>query len=251
MMSIHKKHYVLFICLALIVPNFYVAHSAAKDTSESRRSVKAIQEWVPKLDTQLADNGFELGAPIFLRLTKTTSKNDTTGYLEAFVKTESGEFKFFKRWEICTYSGALGPKLREGDGQSPEGFYFVKPSSMNPQSSYHLSFNLGFPNLYDRAHGRTGSFLMVHGDCVSIGCYAMTDRAIEEIYTLMDAAFKGGQPFIRTHIFPFPMTAENMQNFIDNPNYEFWENLKDGWDMFEETSRPPNVDVENKVYIFN
>jgi len=124
------------------------------------------------------------------------------------------------------YSGELGPKFKQGDGQSPEGFYFVKPGQMNPYSSYHLSFDLGYPNTYDRAHGRTGDYLMVHGDCVSIGCYAMTDAGIEEIYTLMGAALKGGQPFVRVHAFPFPMTEENLKRHEGNKNIEFWKNLK-------------------------
>jgi len=133
-----------------------------------------------------------------------------------------GTFQLSKTYEMCTWSGTLGPKLKEGDGQSPEGFYFIKPSSLNPKSSYHLSFNLGFPNAYDRTHNRTGSFLMVHGDCVSIGCYAMTDDGIEEIYKDVEAAFAGGQVFIRVHIFPFAMTDENLAKQSENPNHGFW-----------------------------
>lgn len=151
---------------------------------------------------------------------------------------------------MCTWSGELGPKLREGDGQSPEGFYFITPASLNPNSSYHLSFNLGFPNAYDRANGRTGSFLMVHGDCVSIGCYAMTDDGIEEIYADVEAAFADGQSFIRVHIFPFEMTEEKMVQHIDNENHTFWINLKSGWDWFETNRTPPNVTVSEKVYQF-
>ncbi len=237
--------------MALAAFFFTVAFGATKTVETSTRSQKAISGWTPKLEIALAEKDLALGAPVFLRIVKTTHVNDAQGHLEAFVATEAGEFRLFKRWSICTYSGDLGPKLKEGDGQSPEGFYFVKASAMNPYSSYHLSFNLGFPNAYDRALGRTGSFLMVHGDCVSIGCYAMTDEGIEEIYTLMTAAFKAGQPFIRTHVFPFPMTSENMRAFEDNPNYDFWENLKQGWDAFEETKTPPNVEVNNKRYVFN
>jgi len=140
--------------------------------------------------------------------------------------------------------------LREGDGQSPEGFYFIKPTSLNPNSSHHLSFNLGFPNAYDRAHGRTGSFLMVHGACVSIGCYAMTNEGIEQIYADVEAAFDDGQPFIRVHIFPFEMSTENLAKVKDNPNHGFWENLKTGWDHFERNRVPPNVSVLNKAYQF-
>lgn len=194
---------------------------------------------------------FEDGSPVFIRITKTQSPSDLNGVLEMFKRTGDGKFYPYKSWDICNYSGTLGPKLREGDGQSPEGFYFVKPTHMNPNSSYHLSFNLGFPNAYDRAHGRTGSFLMVHGDCVSIGCYAMTDAGIEDIYGEMEAAFAGGQPFIRVHIFPFPMTDANLDVFKDNPNLEFWQNLRQGWDRFTADQIPPTVKVENLKYIFD
>jgi murein L,D-transpeptidase YafK len=121
---------------------------------------------------------------------------------------------------------------------------------LNPNSSYHLSLNLGFPNAYDRAHDRTGSFLMVHGDCVSIGCYAMTDAGIEEIYADVEAAFAGGQDFIRVHIFPFEMTEQNLTAQSGNPNHAFWTNLKSGWDWFEGARRPPNVTVVDKTYAF-
>jgi len=118
---------------------------------------------------------------LFIRIIKTTPQQDK-GVLEMWKRGKDDKFSLDRTFEICTWSGYLGPKLKEGDGQSPEGFYFIKPSSLNPNSNYHLSFNLGFPNAFDRAHGRTGSFLMVHGDCVSIGCYAMTDGGIEEIW---------------------------------------------------------------------
>ena len=186
---------------------------------------------------------------LFIRLIKTTEDHDK-GVLEMWNRGADGRFKLTQTYEMCTWSGALGPKLKEGDGQSPEGFYFIKPSSLNPNSSYHLSFNLGFPNAYDRAHGRTGSFLMVHGNCVSIGCYAMTDKGIEKIYAEVENGFAGGQSFIRVHIFPFEMTTENLSAKSENPNHDFWTNLKTGWDWFERERIPPNVSVADKTYQF-
>lgn len=224
--------------------------SPATAGAGSARADAAIERHSVSLKQALDSKGLEYGRPVFLRLYKTKDGTARDGKLEAFVQTASGDFELFKAWDICTYSGALGPKLKEGDGQSPEGFYFVNPSRMNPNSSYHLSFNLGFPNAYDRAHGRTGSFLMVHGDCVSIGCYAMTDAGIEEIYTLMTAAFEGGQPFIRVHVFPFPMTETNMERVSGHDKFAFWQNLKVGWDWFEREKRPPNVTVKDKTYVF-
>ena len=190
------------------------------------------------------------GAELYIRILKTT-QTQAKGELQLWKRGAGGQYDLDRSFDICTWSGDLGPKLREGDGQSPEGFYFIKPSSLNPNSSYNLSFNLGFPNAYDRAHGRTGSFLMVHGECVSIGCYAMTNDGIEEIYADVEAAFAGGQSFIRVHIFPFEMTAENLEAQRDNPNHAFWKNLKTGWDWFEREKTPPNVTVRNKAYIFN
>ena len=190
-----------------------------------------------------------VSSDLFIRIIKTTAETDK-GILEMWNRCADGRFHLTQTYEMCTWSGALGPKLKEGDGQSPEGFYFIKPSSLNPNSSYHLSFNLGFPNAYDRAHGRTGSFLMVHGNCVSIGCYAMTDKGIEKIYAEVEKAFDGGQGFIRVHIFPFEMTTENLAAKSDNPNHAFWTNLKTGWDWFERERVPPNVTVAEKTYRF-
>ena len=156
------------------------------------------------LEQALQAQGLEFGSPIFIRIFKESKE------LEVWVENE-GRFRLFKMYPICTFSGDLGPKLQQGDQQSPEGFYFVTPGRMNPNSQYHLSFNLGYPNAFDRYHDRTGDFLMVHGDCVSIGCYAMTDAGIEEIYTIADAALRQGQAFFRVHVFPFRMTTENME----------------------------------------
>jgi len=147
-------------------------------------------------------------------------------------------------------SGKLGPKTAEGDLQAPEGFYFVPPSRMKPDSTYHLAFNLGYPNAYDQAHGRTGSFLMVHGNRISIGCFAMTDSKIEEIYTLCDAALDKGQPFFRVHVFPFRMTKERLALAKDHKWHDFWLNLKEGYDWFETKRVPPDTTVKDLRYAF-
>lgn len=194
---------------------------------------------------KLADKDLEFGAPIFIRIFKKEM------LFEVWLKKDTN-FELFKTYPICTYGlGGLGPKIRKGDGKAPEGFYFVTPSRLNPVSNFHLSFNLGYPNNYDRHYGRTGSALMVHGSCVSIGCYAMTDSIIEEIFTLADAAFRNGQSFFRVHIFPFKMTNENMISCKVSEWYEFWSNLKEGYDFFESNKLPPNVEVRNGKYVFD
>ena len=120
---------------------------------------------------------------------------------------------------------------------------------MNPVSKFHLSFNLGYPNDYDRIHKSTGSALMVHGNCVSIGCYAMTDAGIEEIYALADGAFRNGLYLIKVHIFPFRMIDENMKKYSKESFIDFWINLKEGYDFFENKHVLPKIKVKNKKYI--
>ncbi len=191
-----------------------------------------------RLDTLNA----KIGDPIFIRIFKQES------ILEVWLYIDS-KYLHFKNYKICAFSGNLGPKLKEGDRQAPEGFYKVKKNQLNPNSKFHLSFNLGYPNRYDRVHKRTGSYLMVHGNCLSIGCYAMTDDKIEEIYALVEGALNSGQKFVQVHAYPFKMTKENMALYSNNKWYEFWENLKDGYDYFESEKLPPSIKVKNKKYI--
>ena len=136
---------------------------------------------------------------------------------------------------MCRWSGQLGPKRKEGDRQAPEGYYAITPAQLNPKSNYHLSYDMGYPNAYDRAHGGTGSYLMVHGDCSSAGCYSMTDKQIEEIYALVREAQSGGQKAVQMEAFPFRFTAANLARHRSDPNMPFWRNLKEGADRFEIT----------------
>lgn len=237
---------------SFLIINFLFLVAAVGCAQESSSSAEQIiEEQSAILDAEIVTSPFKTGQPVFIRIVKTVDGSLKDGFLELYMQNSGDEFALYKSWPICNYSGELGPKLKEGDGQSPEGFYFVRPSQMNPNSSYHLSFNLGFPNAYDKALGRTGSYLMVHGSCVSVGCYAMTDDVIEEIYTLMSRAFENGQPFVRVHVFPFPMTDDNLLNYEQNSNLEYWKNLKEGWDWFEENRLPPNVTVADKRYLFS
>jgi len=224
----------VIICISL-------AESKIPSSNRSKRAIERVQ---PKLEKAFKDKNLTYGSPIFIRIFKEPMK------LEIWVKCNN-KFNLFKTYEIYTYgSGTLGPKVRLGDGQAPEGFYFVTPKRLNPVSDFHLSFNLGYPNLYDRIHKRTGGALMVHGSCVSIGCYAMTNEGIEEIYAIDDAAFRNGQSFFRVHIFPFRMNKINMEKYKESEWIKFWNNLKEGYDFFEKNKIPPNVEVINKKYIF-
>ena len=193
----------------------------------------------------LAEKGMRQDQPIFIRVFKEESE------LEVWKAKDDGRFHHFKTYPICNWSGKLGPKLKQGDKQAPEGFYRVAARQMNPNSSYHLSFNIGYPNAYDRSYKRTGAHLMVHGDCKSAGCYAMTDALIEEIYALAREAFKGGQQAFDVHAFPFRMTQANMRRHRRHKWARFWHNLKQGYDHFEVARQPSPVAVCEKRYLIN
>lgn len=195
------------------------------------------------LPGRLAAQELEAGAPIFMRIFKRDFE------LELWMLRD-GRFHRFATYPICLWSGHLGPKHKEGDRQSPEGFYTVDSTALNPASKYRRSFNLGFPNTFDRAHGRTGSFLMVHGGCASIGCYAMTDAVIEEIWALVTAALKSGQERFQVQVFPFRMTERNMALHARSSDAPFWQQLKNGYDLFEDSRLPPRVSVCQGRYVF-
>ncbi len=192
----------------------------------------------------LAIKGMKPESPIFIRIFKEENEFEVWKY-------KDGRFQHFRTYPICAWSGELGPKVHEGDRQAPEGFYTVGRSQMNPHSLYHLAFNIGYPNAYDQANGHSGSALMVHGNCKSVGCYAMTDAYIEEIYILARDAFNAGQMKFHVQALPFRMTAWNMMRHRDNRWYPFWVKLKEGYDSFEETGKPPVVKVCGKQYLVN
>ncbi len=209
------------------------------------QNAKANQPVPPKLVAAMAEKDMDMQSPILVRLFKQEAE------LEVWKQTRSGQFALLKTYPICRWSGDLGPKIREGDRQAPEGFYSINPSQMNPQSAYYLSFNTGYPNAFDKSLGRTGSELMVHGDCSSRGCYAMTDEQIAEIYSLGRESFFGGQRAFQFQAYPFRMTAVNMAKHRNNPNMPFWKMIKVGNDHFEVTKQEPKVDFCEKKYVFD
>ena len=196
----------------------------------------------PGLERDLENAGLRFGAPVFMRIFKREK------LLELWLQEEGGRFVLFRSYPICTYSGELGPKQREGDNQAPEGFYRVASRQLNPHSRFHLAFNLGYPNAYDRAHARTGDFLMVHGSCVSIGCYAMGDDGIEEIYTLAAAALRGGQTAFEVHAFPFRLERMDLEAQRNSPWFAFWSELEPAYARFEQDHRLPPIRVVGDHY---
>ena len=206
---------------------------------------KAMKELSPQMLALLDQKHMPKDSPILVRLFKEESE------LEVWKQDTTGRYQILKVYPICRWSGDLGPKVHEGDRQAPEGFYSITPGLMNPNSNYYLAINTGFPNAYDRANGRDGAQLMIHGDCSSRGCYAMTDEQIGEIYSLAREAFLGGQPSFQIQAYPFRMTPANLAHHRTNPNMAFWKMLKVGNDHFEVSRLEPKVEVCDRHYVFD
>ena len=198
-----------------------------------------------RMIAELEQKQMDKDSPVLVRIFKEEAE------AEVWKKNRSGDYALLKTYPICRWSGDLGPKVKEGDRQAPEGFYAITPGQMNPNSQYYLAFNMGYPNAYDRAWNRTGSELMVHGDCSSRGCYAMTDEQMVEIYALARESFFGGQKSFQVQAYPFRMTPVNMAKHRNNQHLAFWKMLKTGYDHFEATHQEPKVDVCEKRYVFN
>ncbi len=195
--------------------------------------------------TLMSEKGMSKDQPILIRSYKKESE------LEVWKRKATGEYALLKTYPMCRWSGQLGPKVREGDRMAPEGFYAISPAQMNPNSSFYVSFNMGYPNAYDRSHGRTGAHLMVHGACSSAGCYSMTDDQMGEIYALVREAHNGGQRNVQMQALPFRMTPENLAKHRMDPNIAFWKNLKEGADYFDVAKDEPQVAVAGGRYVFN
>ena len=206
---------------------------------------RAMKELSPEMVTLLAQKNMPKDSPILVRIFKEESE------VEVWKQDTTGQFQLLKLYPICRWSGELGPKKAEGDRQAPEGFYSITPGLMNPNSNYYLAINIGFPNAFDKANNYSGAFLMIHGDCSSRGCYAMTDEQIGEIYSLARESFLGGQKEFQVQAYPFRMTAANLARHRTNPNMPFWKMIKEGNDHFEVTHLEPKVDVCDRHYVFD
>jgi murein L,D-transpeptidase YafK len=218
---------------------------AGCDTDGTAPSARSLQPISPAMLTEIEQKNMTKESPILVRLFKEESE------LEIWKEDKNGRYALLKTFPICRWSGELGPKIKMGDRQAPEGFYTITPGLMNPNSNYYLAINTGFPNSYDRANGRTGDLLMIHGDCSSAGCYAMTDEQIAEIYALARESFFGGQRAFQIQAYPFRMTPLNMARHRNSPHLAFWKMLKQGYDHFEVSRLEPKVDVCDKHYVFN
>jgi murein L,D-transpeptidase YafK len=193
----------------------------------------------------MSEKAMSKESPILIRSYKKESE------LEIWKRGSDGKYALLKTYPMCRWSGQLGPKKYEGDRQVPEGFYSLTPSQLNPNSSFYVAMNVGYPNALDKAFGRTGGLIMVHGACSSSGCMSMTDEQMAEIYALTREAFTGGQSQIQIQSMPFRMTPKNFAKFRADPNLAFWKNLKEGMDHFEVTKQEPKVAACSKKYVFN
>jgi len=238
--SIVKKNLLFCFFLATVLCCAQPAGSAEPPATPKVKEL--IAQVKPRIQQELEDKGFALGQPIFIRIFK------FSGILEVWLD-KGRKFELFKSYRVCNYSGFLGPKVNEGDRQAPEGFYNVSAGQMHPKSSYHFAFDVGYPNAFDMARNRTGSLIMVHGNCQSVGCFAMTDGRIEEIYLLAHEALRQGQERFDVHIFPFALTQLNLKKFAASPWTKFWQTLEPGYTAFEQSRRVPEISVHNGEYV--
>jgi murein L,D-transpeptidase YafK len=232
---------ILALCLAASAAALLAGCEDQFDSGVSGRSLTPIPS---KTLAQMEALDTTASSPMLIRTYKKEAE------LQVWKKKSDGQYALLKTFPMCRWSGQLGPKTREGDRQVPEGFYTITPGQMNPNSHYYLSFNVGYPNAYDRAWDRDGGSIMVHGICSSAGCYSMTDEQIAEIYALAREAFNGGQREIQLQSYPFKMTAENLAKHRLDPNIDFWKQLKNGSDHFEVTKTETPVVVCGKHYVF-
>jgi len=255
----HTARGILCLCIAAAVLALAGAASAvpleAKDIAAERADRKraARQGKLPLpgtpdlalLDERLAKKGLPADSAIFIRIFKAESE------LEVWMSRESGAtFTHFATYPICYWSGKLGPKLKEGDRQAPEGFYTVTLPQTYHSGRWPRSLNIGFPNPFDKVHVRSGSHILIHGGCASIGCFAMTNAVNLELHKLTVRAVDSGQAYVHVHVFPFRMTNENLAHYDTPAWHDFWHNLKQGYDIFERTHRPPRISVCEGHYGF-
>jgi len=211
------------------------------------RAEMAALRVAPLLEAELSVMDLKLGDPVFLRIFKEEQA------LEVWMKpAQDDEFQHYKTYRLCRPAGSPGPRVARGDQQAPEGFYYATLRSLRPRHRYHLGFDIGFPNAYDRHHGRSGERVFVQGACVGQGSLALANPSMEEVYTLAAAALESGQEFFRIHCFPFRMSDRRMNRVLEKPPewLDFWANLKEGYDYFEILRRPPNTTLVQGEYFF-
>ncbi len=226
----------LFFLLCVV---FSLCSYAAAASRVSQATRNKVQRELPVFGLAVGDN-------VLIRTFKKESR------LELWMKArDATQYTLFRTYPICYYSGGLGPKLRQGDKVTPEGFYAINKKRLNPHSRFHLSMNIGYPNAYDRQHSRTGALIMIHGACDAIGCFAMSNMQIEEIYYLVEQALFSGQKNVEVHAFPFHLTEENLSSYRNHRWYNFWKELQRGYQLFNANKKPLQVQMKKGHYVFS
>jgi len=187
--------------------------------------------------------GGEMGDPVFLRIFKTERR------LEVWMEVD-GIYRFLTRYSLCYYPGVIGPKRSEDDDQVPEGFYRITAESLSPSDNRYRSIAIDYPNTYDRVHDWSGSGVTLYGSCSAAIGYGLDPGAMEEVYELVDTAISNGQSRVSLHLYPFYLSPERMEEHEGEEWYDFWENLKEGFDIFNRTRQVPWVWVEDGRYVF-
>jgi murein L,D-transpeptidase YafK len=173
--------------------------------------------------------------------------------LEVWAMSANGKtYQLITTYPVCAISGNLGPKRAEGDYQIPEGFYYI--DRFNPQSNFHLSLGINYPNASDKILGRVGKLggdIFIHGSCVTVGCLPMTDDLMKEIYVIAVEAKSNGQKQIPVHIFPAKLGEHNFANLLQNFANDktmaaFWTQLKEGYEFFEKNKQLPLINITTK-----
>lgn len=238
--------------IALLFFSFHREDDFKSAQLNYERVKKAYSEKEKTIKNLYQEKGINLSSQqIFLRAFKEEEE------LELWARsTSTDKFTLIKTYSICASSGILGPKRKQGDGQTPEGFYHI--DRFNPQSAFYLSLGINYPNASDRILGNTnpGGDIFIHGNCVTIGCLPLTDNLIKEVYVAAVEARNNGQSKIPVHIFPFRMKEDQFTKFKarhskDIALLHFWENLKAGYAYFEKNKTLPKVSIEtNGKYSF-
>lgn len=251
---------VLVACLGVLALTAGNAHStmpvdtagfAAQRTEHKRAAAegKLPLPGTPDLDhleERIARKGLPEDSAMLIRIFKAESE------LEVWMSRGGGaRYMLFGTYPICYWSGTLGPKLKEGDRQAPEGFYSVTLPRANPNGRrWPQALDIGYPNPFDTLHARSGSYILIHGGCASIGCFAMTNGVNKELHRLAVRVLDAGQAYVPVHVFPFRMTEENLARHQMPDLRPFWRNLKEGYDLFAHTRRPPRITVCGTRYHF-
>ncbi|MNK68211.1 L,D-transpeptidase catalytic domain [compost metagenome] len=176
------------------------------------------------------------------------------GKLEIWLKNGSDKvYQLFKTYDFCEHSGTLGPKVIEGDGQTPEGFYYI--NVFNPMSNFHLSLGINYPNSVDNFRTgkdrKTGGDIYIHGSCVTVGCIPLTDEKIKEVYLLAMFSSDLKSKKVPVNIYPFKMTDQNMKKYSAEfpTQVTFWKSLQPVFLAFEQNKTQPNVNEVKGEYL--